>query len=767
VFQILEQNHLFLKRSKCSFAQKSLEYLGHIISTAGVATDPAKIEAVQQWPRPSNIKQLRGFLGLAGYYRKFIRQFGVICRPLTNLLKKNTTFVWSPLTNDAFVTLKKALVQAPVLALPDFSQEFVLETDACATGVGAVLMQKGHPLAFLSRALGPKNQALSIYDKECLAILLAIEKWKPYLQHGTFVIHTDQKSLTQLGEHKFNTMTQQKAFFRLMGLQYKIIYKKGTTNTAADSLSRRPQEVNAVSIVTPKWMEVVTEWYTKDEKTKKLYTELSISKTNDQGFSLVDGIIRHKGKIWLGNHVEAQQAVLTALHHSGLGGHSGPLVTYQKVNQMFSWPAMKQMVYQFVHQCSICQQAKSEHNKYPGKLQPLPIPPEAWHSVGLDFIEGLPTSGKFDTILVVVDKFSKFGHFIPLRHPFTAASVAQLYMDNVYRLHSMPKVLISDRDKIFVSSFWQNLFKLAETTMNMSSSYHPQTDGQTERLNQCLETYLRCFVHSKPKDWSKWISLAEYWYNTSYHSALGRSPFEVLYGRKPRHFGFQQGDSAGSSELDGWLRERALIIPVIRQHLERAHARMKRQADKKRLERSFEVGDMVYLRLQPYVQVSLAQRVSQKLGFKYFGPYKIISRVGNVSYKLKLPESAKIHPVIHVSQLKKAIRPTDTVCNELPLSMIDVAGVQPVRILQDRLVQRGGKQVPQLKVEWAGLPPSWEPLFTIVNAYPNAPAWGQAGSSGAGNVTTSYLEMALKEKRRTDHRQSIRLGHLARKMEAQ
>jgi hypothetical protein len=160
VFQILEQNHLFLKRSKCSFAQKSLEYLGHIISTAGVATDPAKIEAVQQWPRPSNIKQLRGFLGLAGYYRKFIRQFGVICRPLTNLLKKNTTFVWSPLTNDAFVTLKKALVQAPVLALPDFSQEFVLETDACATGVGAVLMQKGHPLAFLSRALGPKKPGI-------------------------------------------------------------------------------------------------------------------------------------------------------------------------------------------------------------------------------------------------------------------------------------------------------------------------------------------------------------------------------------------------------------------------------------------------------------------------------------------------------------------------------------------------------------------------------------------------------------------------------
>ena len=372
---------------------------------------------------------------------------------------------------------------------------------------------------------------------------------------------------------------------------------------------------------------------------------------------------------------------------------------------------------------------------------------------------------------MVIDKFSKFGHFIPLRHPFIAASVAQLYMDNVYKLHSMPKVLISDRDKVFTSSFWRNLFRLAETTTNTSSSYHPQTDGQTERLNQCLETYLRCFVHSKPKDWAKWIALAEYWYNTSYHSALGRSSFEVLYGRKPRHFGFQQGDPSGSAELDTWLRERALVLPVIRQHLERAQLRMKRQADKKRLEREFQVGELVYLRLQPYVQASVVQRVSQKLGFKYFGPYKILARVGNVSYKLQLPENSKIHPVIHVSQLKKAVRSTDTVSAELPLTFVDLLAVQPARIVEDRLVRRGGKMVPQVRVQWEGLPSSWEPLFAIVNAYPHAPAWGQAGSSGAGTVTTEattwFLEQALKEKRRADHRQAIRKAHEAQKTKAQ
>ena len=208
VFQILEQNKLYLKVSKCSFAQRSLEYLGHIIGVEGVATDPAKIQAILQWPQLLTLKQLRGFLGLAGYYRKYIRYFGIISRPLTELLKKNVPFVWSPIVQAAFQALKQALMQAPVLAMPDFSKDFVLETDTCATGVGAVLMQQGHPIAFLSKALGPKNQALSIYDKDCLAILMAIAKWKAYLQQRPFVINMNQHSLIHLGDHKFNTLIQ-------------------------------------------------------------------------------------------------------------------------------------------------------------------------------------------------------------------------------------------------------------------------------------------------------------------------------------------------------------------------------------------------------------------------------------------------------------------------------------------------------------------------------------------------------------------------------
>lgn len=179
---------------------------------------------------------------------------------------------------------------------------------------------------------------------------------------------------------------------------------------------------------------------------------------------------------------------------------------------------MKSAVREYVQSCGVYQQAKPERAKYPGLLQPLKVPPQAWHTISLDFIEGLPQSMRFNCILVVVDKFSKYGHFLPLSHPFTAVKVAKLFLDSVYKLHGLPVNIISDRDRIFTSSFWQQLFHLTDTQLSISSAYHPQSDGQTERLNQCLETFLRCFVHTCPAKWSHWLSVAEYWYNTSFRS---------------------------------------------------------------------------------------------------------------------------------------------------------------------------------------------------------------------------------------------------------
>jgi hypothetical protein len=342
VFTILTQHQLVLKKSKCSFAQRSLEYLGHIISGQGVATDPTKIQAVQHWPPPKDVKKLRGFLGLAGYYRKFIRHYGLLSRPMSDLLKKNTQFIWTPSMQQSFDSLKHALTTAPVLALPDFTQGFTVETDASGMGIGAVLMQKGHPIAYLSKALGVKDQALSTYE-ECLALVMAVSEWKSYLQHRDFTILTDHKSLVHLNEQKLHEGLQQKAFLKLLGLQYRIIYKKGLDNKAADAMSRQDHQAQlaAVSMSIPKWMEIVIENYQQDEEAKKLLTELAITGSNEKCYSLVDGIIKYKGRVWLGSHTEAHQAILLALHNSELGGHSGITATYNKIKALFAWPGMK------------------------------------------------------------------------------------------------------------------------------------------------------------------------------------------------------------------------------------------------------------------------------------------------------------------------------------------------------------------------------------------------------------------------------------------
>lgn len=297
-------------------------------------------------------------------------------------------------------------------------------------------------------------------------------------------------------------------------------------------------------------------------------------------------MIHHKYRVWLSNHVEAHQVVLQALHASGLGGHSGQAATYRNIKSLFSWPVMKQDVQQFVSKCDVCLCAKSEHSKLSGLLQPLPVPDQAWDIISMDFIEGLPKSKNQGTILVVIDKFTKYGHFIPLVHPYTALSVAKEFHTHVYKLHGLPNTIISDRDKVFTSNVWQELFRLSDRTLNMSSAYHPQTDGQTERLNQCLETYLRCMTQACPTNWMDWLALAEFWYNTTPHSAHGKTPFEVLYSHKPKHFGISANTQCASGDLDQWLQDRQAMMAVIQQNLLRAQQRMKTQADKHRQEKS-------------------------------------------------------------------------------------------------------------------------------------------------------------------------------------
>jgi len=740
VFELLSKDRWTLKLSKCSFAQTHISYLGHTISSQGVGTDPAKLTAIANWPQPVSVKELRSFLGLAGYYRRFVRHFGLISKPLTTLLKKHTLFIWTPEHTAAFQALKDALCSSPVLALPNFSKPFTIETDASDSGVGAVLMQDGHPLAFFSKALGPRTRGLSTYEKEYMAILLAVQQWRSYLQFQEFIILTDQRSLTQLTDQRLHTHWQQRVFTKLLGLQYRIVYRPGNTNRVADALSRHPEPpatCATVSVLVPTWSSAVIASYRADAMATELLSKLALNPDVVPHFSLHSGLLRYRNRIWVGNDQALKQRLISEFHSSAWAGHSGVPVTYTRLKQCFAWKGMKAAVRLFVQSCVTCQQSKYDRSRAPGLLQPLPVPDSAWHVVSLDFIEGLPTSATYNCVLVVVDLLTKYGHFIPLRHPFTAAGVANAFFHSVYRLHGLPTAIVSDRDRIFTSHFWTELFRLADVKLCRSTAYHPQSDGQTERLNQCLETYLRCYVHACPQKWSRWLTSAEFWYNTCLHSAIGRTPFEALYGYPPRLLAVDPS-SAVHPELQIWTTDRQWMDQLLKLHLHRAKNRMKKQADQHRSERSFAVDDLVFLKLQPYVQTSLAPRSHHKLAFRFFGPFRIVARVGNVAYRLALPAHSSIHPVFHVSQLKKAVGPQHEVIPSLPADF--AIHLAPEQILQSRMVRRGSDQVQQVLVKWNNLSAelaTWEDYEALRQEYPRATAWGQAVFQGEGNVSNS------------------------------
>jgi len=367
--------------------------------------------------------------------------------------------------------------------------------------------------------------------RELYALTEAVAKFRHYLLGHKFVVKTDQKSLRTLMEQSLQTPEQQKWLHKLLGYEFTIEYKPGKDNIPADALSR--SFYVAWSQAMPTLVTLLKQAQDTDSEIQTLMKAGVNNSSYDSHYSVHQGLLLWKRRIVVPTGHEIIQTILAEFHSSVIGGHAGFSRTLARIAAQFYWKGMHHDIKLFVQQCLICQQAKMATTLPASLLQPLPIPDQIWEELAMDFITGLPVSYGFTVIYVVVDRLSKAAHFMPLKQDFTSKSVAEIFFKNVVKLHGLPKSIVSDRDKVFTSQFWKFLWQFSGTTLKMSSAYHPQSDGQSEILNKCLELYLRCFTFDAPREWSKMLAWAEYWYNTAYHTSTGMTPFRVVYGREP------------------------------------------------------------------------------------------------------------------------------------------------------------------------------------------------------------------------------------------
>ncbi|CAM8886149.1 unnamed protein product [Rhodiola kirilowii] len=354
----------------------------------------------------------------------------------------------------------------------------------------------------------------------------------------------------------------------------------------------------------------------------------------------------------------------------------------------------------------------------------------------MDFITHLPTSTGKTAIMVVVDRLSKYAHFSPLKHGYTANDVPQVFVRDVIKLHGFPASIVSDRDPIFMSKFWKELFRQQGTLLAHSTAYHPQSDGQTEVVNRSLEDYLRCFVSTHQRDWTQLLPWAEFSYNTALHSSTGTTPYEVVYGRPPPALLDHVPGSTTVATLEEQIKQREDLLRELKQNLARAQQRMMQHANLKRQDKQFEVGDLVWVRLQPYRQNSLRKQRTNKFAKRFYGPFPITERIGAVAYRLQLPPSARIHNVFHIALLQRFVGDPTTTPQQFPDYM---DGLTPVltsdRVLRTRLVQIQREWKPQWLVKWIGLPDAeatWELADELTQEFPNFHLEDKVASDGGG-----------------------------------
>jgi hypothetical protein len=732
---------LYCKTSKCEFSVSEVNFLGFMISANGIAMEPDRIVSIEQWPTPACVKHVQILLGFTNFYRRFIRRYAKLTAPISDLLKKTSEkWEWTRAAELAFQKLKNAFTEAPILQHFDPAKPITLQTDASGFAIAGILNQYDgygilRPVAFYSRKCSPAEQNYDTYDRELLAIVESFKYWRHYLEGAKYriLVKCDHKNLEYFMTSKVLSRRQARWAEVLSAYDFHIEHLDGKANPA-DGPSRRPdyeegynrpfQRLLATLPIddNPDLMADIISAQQSDDLACDIRAKLQLASENPQPsdelneWRVINGALTYEGRIYVPNHELLRSRVISLCHDNPESGHFGILKTTELVSRNFYWPVMDITVKKYVTACEVCHRVKAPRHARHGTNMPIDPPYRPWEGLTMDFVTDLPesTASGYTGILVVVDRLTKYAIYLPCRKDVDSPELARMFFEHVICQHGIPDNIISDRGTQFLSRFWRRVCEHMSIDHRASTSFHPQTDGQTERQNQTMEQYLRAFVNYEQDNWVELLPLAQFAYNNSVNASTRLTPFFANYAYHP------QMQFKTPSKTPGPPSERA--ASAYAETLEKVHAALRSsiiEAQKhqsqyaKGKDISFEVGDQVWLSTK---NIKTA-RISKKLDYKRIGPYTVSKVINRNAYKLDLPSTLRIHNVFHVSLLDPYIPPIAGQPPAEPLPAISgdddaEAEWEVERILDSRYRGRGRARRVEYLVQWAGyayIRTSWEP----------------------------------------------------------
>lgn len=668
VAERLRRANLTINVAKSRFVMKEIRYLGYIVGNGQLKTDPIKVQAIVDFPTPKTVKQIRRFVGMTGWYQRFIRNFSALAAPMTDLVGKAGKFEWTTAADDAFNSLKNCLCSAPVLVQPDFTKRFFVQCDASIVGVGSVLFQYSddgheHPIAYFSKKLNGAQKNYSITELECYAAVLSVKHFRPYIELMPFTVITDHASLKWLMGQKDLGGRLCRWSLKLQAFDFEIEHRKGTANIVPDALSRmHVEEVEVALVVDLESVEFDSEEYKKlrtdVEKNCKQLPDVEIRgrhvyrRTLPRSGDLVAD--QNCWKLWIPSTLTNN--LVESAHSSLLSAHRGVAKTFDLLRRSFFWPGMAAQVYSFVTGCVVCKETKAPNQT----LRPLmgqQMPTErSWQKIYTDLLGPYPRSKLGNTmLLIVLDHFSKFVLLKPLRKANSGAIVSYLE-DYVFHTFGTPESIVSDNGVQYVSKDFADCLKRYGIRHIRTAIHAPQSNA-SERVNRSILAAIRTTLGTDQRDWDKNISAISAAFRNSVHEATGFSPYYILFGQHMAQHGSVYTLSrllgtlpVGDIEVLPSVEMREIVRRKVTKNLADAYDRNKKTYDRRSREVSFQPGQEVFRRV--FAQSNFQQNFNAKLG-KQWLKARIARRIGNNMYQLEDQNGKPISSTYHAKDLKQ------------------------------------------------------------------------------------------------------------------